>query len=63
VQVIKRDIDNSLHLLSRHLSLQYLTSVQFFAHFLRHSNSRPQRWHVFGTNPFFTLAVRDIGQF
>jgi hypothetical protein len=63
MEVIKGDIDDALHLFSRHRSLQYLTSVQFLAHFLRHSNSRPQRWQVLGANPFLTLATRDISQF
>ncbi len=62
VQVIKGDIEDPLHLLWRHRSLQYLTSPQFLAHFLRHSNSRPQRWQLLGTNPFLTLAMRVIGQ-
>jgi hypothetical protein len=60
--MIKGQIDDALHLFSRHLSLQYLTSGQFFAHFLRHSNSRPQRTQTFGAKPFFVLAMRDIRQ-
>jgi len=62
VQVVKGDIEDPLHLFSRHLSLQYLTSFQFLAHFLRHSNSRPQRRQVLGGNPFLTFTTRDIGQ-
>jgi hypothetical protein len=62
MQVIKGDIDDAFHLISRHRSLQYFTSFQFLAHFLRHSNSRPQRIHVFGAKPFFTFAMRAITQ-
>ena len=62
VQVIKGDIDSALHLFSRHRSLQYLTSVQFLAHFLRHSKSRPQRAHFFGAKPFLTCAMRPMRQ-
>ena len=40
VQVIKGDIDNAIHLLFLQRSLQYLTSSQFLAHFLRHSKGR-----------------------
>jgi hypothetical protein len=60
--MIKRQIDNALHLFSLQRSLQYLTSAQFFAHFLRHSNSRPQRTQTLGAKPFFALATRDMGQ-
>jgi hypothetical protein len=60
MQVIKGQKDNALHLFSRHRSLQYLTSDQFFAHFLRHSKSRPQRTQTLGAKPFFALATRDI---
>jgi hypothetical protein len=58
VEVIKGDIDNSFHLFSRHRSLQYLTSSQFLAHFLRHSKGKLQRWQVLGANPFFVFAMR-----
>jgi hypothetical protein len=60
MQVIEWNIDNALHLFSRHRSLQYFTSFQFLAHFLRHSNSSPQRTQVLGANPFLTFAVRGI---
>jgi len=63
VEVIKGGIEDALHLFSRHLSLQYFTSSQFLAHFLRHSKGRLQRWQVLGANPFLTLATRDIMQF
>jgi peroxiredoxin len=62
MQMIKRNINNAFHLFSRHRSLQYLTSDQFLAHFLRHSNSRPQRTQTLGAKPFFVLATRDIRQ-
>ena len=61
VQVIKGDIEDSLHLFSLHLSLQYFTSSQFLAHFLRHSKGRWQRWQVLGSKPFFTFAMRPMG--
>ena len=61
VQVIKGDIDDALHLLFLQRSLQYLTSSQFLAHFLRHSKGRWQRRQVFGSKPFLTLAARDMG--
>jgi hypothetical protein len=48
VQMIKGDIDNALHLFSRQRSEQYLTSLQFLAHFLRHSKGRAQRTQIFG---------------
>jgi hypothetical protein len=35
---------------------QYLTLGQSFAHFFRHSNSRPQRWHILGGKPFLIFA-------
>ncbi len=31
----------------RHLSLQYFTSSQTFAHFFRHRNTRPQEMQIF----------------
>ena len=62
MQMIKRDINNPLHLFSRQRSEQYFTSVQFLAHFLRHSKGRAQRIQVLGSKPFLTLATRDIGQ-
>jgi hypothetical protein len=62
VQVIKGDIDNPFHLFSRQRSEQYFTSVQFLAHFLRHSKGKPQRMQIFGSKPFLTFAVRDISQ-
>ena len=62
MQVVKRDIDNAIHLFSRHRSLQYFTSSQFLAHFLRHSKARPQRTQILGSKPFFTLDIRGIGQ-
>ena len=61
VQVIKGDVEDALHLFSLHLSLQYFTSSQFLAHFLRHSKGRWQRRQVFGSKPFLTLAARDMG--
>jgi hypothetical protein len=62
MQVIKGDIDNPFHLFSRHRSLQYFTSFQFLAHFLRHSKGKPQRMQILGSKPFLTFAVRDITQ-
>jgi hypothetical protein len=62
MQMIKGDIDNPFHLFSRHRSLQYFTSVQFLAHFLRHSKGRLQRTQIFGSKPFLTFAVRDMAQ-
>jgi hypothetical protein len=62
MEMIKGNIDNALHLFSRHLSLQYLTSAQFLAHFLRHSNSRPQRAQTLGAKPFLTFATRDMAK-
>jgi len=61
VQVIKGDVEDALHLFSLHLSLQYLTSSQLLAHFLRHSKGRWQRWQVLGSKPFFTFAMRAMG--
>jgi hypothetical protein len=60
MQMIKGDIDDPLHFFSRQRSEQYLTSVQFLAHFLRHSKGRPQRTQILGSKPFFTFAVRDM---
>jgi len=46
----------------RHLQLkrdgQFFIHIQsqFFAHFLRHSNSRLQRRQTFGANPFLVFA-------
>jgi hypothetical protein len=60
MQMIKGQIDDAFHLFSRQRSLQYFTSDQFFAHFLRHSNSRPHRAQTLGAKPFFALATRDI---
>jgi hypothetical protein len=60
--VIKGNVDNPLHLLPRQRSLQYFTSFQFFAHFLRHSNSRLQRRQVFGGNPFLSFAIRGMAK-
>jgi hypothetical protein len=57
--LIMADIDNPLHL-PPHFLEQYLTFSQFFAHFLRHSNSNLQVTQTFGLNPFFILAC--IGQ-
>ena len=37
-------------------SEQYLTFSQSLAHFLRHSNSNPQRAHTLGGKPFFIFA-------
>jgi hypothetical protein len=53
------DIDNPLHL-PPHFLEQYLTFSQFFAHFLRHSNSKLQVMQTFGLKPFLILA--RIGQ-
>ena len=39
-----------------HFSEQYFTFSQSLAHFLRHSNGRPQRSQTLGGNPFFVLA-------
>jgi hypothetical protein len=61
VQAIKGDIDNALHLFSRHRSLQYFTSSQFLAHFLRHSKGRLHRWQVLGSKPFLIFAMRPMG--
>jgi hypothetical protein len=61
VQVIKGDIDDALHLIFLQRSLQYFTSSQFLAHFLRHSNSRPQRRQVLGSKPFLFFAMRPMG--
>jgi len=46
-------------LLRRQFSEQYLTDSQFFAHFLRHSNGSLQRSQIFGSKPFFVLALMD----
>jgi hypothetical protein len=62
MQVVERDIDDAFHLFSRHRSLQYFTSVQFLAHFLRHSKGKLQRTQIFGSKPFLTFAVRDMAQ-
>jgi hypothetical protein len=62
MQMIKGDIDNPLHLFSRQRSEQYLTSLQFFAHFLRHSKGRLQRTQIFGSKPFLTFVMRDMAQ-
>ncbi len=40
--------------------LQYLISAQFLAHFLRHSNGRPQRTQILGAKPFLIFAWRVI---
>jgi hypothetical protein len=60
--MIKGDIDNPLHLFSRQRSEQYLTSLQFLAHFLRHSKGRAQRTQILGSKPFLVFAVRDMAQ-
>jgi hypothetical protein len=44
-----------------HFSEQYFTFSQSLAHFLRHSNSRSQRWQTLGAKPFFTFAFIDGG--
>jgi hypothetical protein len=62
MQVIKGDIDNPFHLFSRQRSEQYFTSVQFLAHFLRHSKGKPHRTQILGSKPFLTFAMRDMAQ-
>ena len=44
------------HVCRLHFSEQYFTFSQSLAHFLRHSNGRPQRSQTLGGNPFFVLA-------
>lgn len=45
-----------------HLSEQYLTLSQFLAHFLRHSNPRPQRIQTLGSKPFLVFGVGLMAQ-
>lgn len=45
-----------------HLSEQYLTLSQSLAHFLRHSNPRPQRTHTLGSKPFLVFGVGLMAQ-
>ncbi len=54
---ISADIDNALHLPSRQRWLQYFTLSQFLAHFLRHSNFRPQVTQVLGGKPFLIFGI------
>jgi hypothetical protein len=63
VQVIKGNVNDPLHLFLRHLSLQYLTLFQFFAHFLRHSKGRPHRTHTLGLKPFLLFACFAVRVF
>lgn len=55
-------------LLRRHFSLQYFTSVQFFAHALRHVINFPQRMHsllgsvdLLPLNPVFKVIPVHAG--
>lgn len=40
-----------------HFSEQYFTFSQSLAHFLRHSNPRPQRKQILGSKPFLVFGV------
>jgi hypothetical protein len=50
------NFNNGSYLPDLQRSEQYLTFSQSLAHFLRHSNSNPQRTHTFGGKPFFIFA-------
>ena len=59
-EVIVRHVKNALEHQPLHFCEQYFTFSQSRAHFLRHSNGRPQRSHVLGANPFLVWAVRGM---